>query len=48
MENGLIKMSPDSYFYSFKTSPYLNVCCFELKQGNKNLYVYVKLRDENS
>lgn len=47
LENGLIKMTPGSYFYSFKTSPYIHVCCFEIQQKDKNAYVYVQLRNDN-
>jgi hypothetical protein len=28
LDNGVIKMPTDSYFYSFKTSPYIHICCF--------------------
>lgn len=45
LENGIIKMPTNSYFYSFKTSPYIHVCCFEVKQNNKTLYVFVQLRN---
>jgi hypothetical protein len=40
-------MNKSCYFYSFATSPYIHVCCFHLKQNDKNYYIYVQLRNSN-
>jgi hypothetical protein len=40
-------MKANCYFYSFSTSPYINICCFEVKKDGKKVYVYVSIRREN-
>lgn len=45
VRDGRVVMGAGSYFYSGKTSPYVHVCCFEVKEDGRNYYVFVRLRD---
>lgn len=38
-------MAPQTYFYSFKTSPYLDVCVIEVKSKTGTHLAFIRLRN---